>query len=95
MADVGTHAGPRPLKQDVESKSGVEGSAPRWLVFRGTAGSRFALPLSAVVRLKEIPAVCIERSAGREVVQCRGEVLPLLRVSRLFHERNRTANCCR
>ena len=58
----------------------------RWLTFRGMTGTRFALPMSAVARLEEIPAKTIERSQGREVVQYRGEILPLLRLSELFHE---------
>ena len=63
-------------------------------LLRGSAGSRFeerperrfALPLSAVARLEEIPAEKVERSHGREVVQYCGEILPLLRTSELFHE---------
>ncbi len=42
--------------------------------------------MAAVARLEEIPAKKIERSQGREVVQYRGEILPLLRLSELFHE---------
>ena len=85
---AGIVAGSRvqPLKQATEPGSSRERAAQSWLVFRGTAGSRFALPLSAVARLEEIPAERIECSAGREVVQYRGESVPLLRVSRLFHE---------
>ncbi len=59
---------------------------PSWLLFRGTSGSRFALPLAAVARLEEIPAASIERSGGREVVQHGGEIMPVLRAARLFHE---------
>ncbi len=86
MADVGADISLRPQNQDIETTGSVDRAAQNWLVFLSTAGSRFALPLSAVTRLEEIPAVRIERSAGREVVQCRGEILPLLRVSRLFRE---------
>jgi len=83
---VVTDARRQPPNLEVATKSGGDWGAQSWLVFWGTAGSRFALPLSAVARLEEIPAERIERSAGREVVQCRGEIMPLLRVSRLFHE---------
>jgi two-component system chemotaxis sensor kinase CheA len=81
-------AGPRVRSPDnaLTTKNAGDGYVPRWLVFRGTGGSRFALPLSALVRLEEIPADRIEHSAGREVVQYGGEILPLLRVSRLFHQ---------
>ena len=89
VAGVATETRPRLLKQEVETRGGSDPAAQSWLVFGGTAASRFALPLSAVARLEEIPVGRIERSAGREVVQCRGEIVPLLRVSRLFHEPER------
>ncbi len=57
-----------------------------WITFRGYAGARFALSTPAVVRLEEIPARTVERSYGREVIQYRGGILPLLRLSNLFHE---------
>jgi two-component system chemotaxis sensor kinase CheA len=57
-----------------------------WITFRGVADARFALPMSAVARLEEIPARTVERSSGREVIQYRGGILPLLRLSNLFHE---------
>lgn len=41
---------------------------------------RVALPLRDVIRLEEIPAFRIEISEGREVVQYRGDILPLIRV---------------
>jgi two-component system chemotaxis sensor kinase CheA len=57
-----------------------------WITFRGVAGARFALPMSAVVRLEEILARTVERSNGREVIQYSGKILPLVRLSDLFHE---------
>lgn len=41
---------------------------------------RVGLPLTDVVRLEEIPAFQVEISGGREVVQYRGEILPLIRI---------------
>jgi two-component system chemotaxis sensor kinase CheA len=43
---------------------------------------RVAVPLALVDRLEEIPAASIELSAHQEVVQYRGELLPLLRLGR-------------
>ena len=85
---AGVVAGPRvpPTSEAAEAKETSDEATGNWLVFRGTTGSRLALPLSAVARLEEIPAEHIERSAGQEVVQYCGEILPLLRVSKLFHE---------
>jgi hypothetical protein len=74
-------------KQATAAKSAGHGSnGQSWLICRGTSGSRFALPLPAVSRLEEIPAGSIERSAGREVVRCGAEIMPLLRLSKLFDE---------
>jgi two-component system chemotaxis sensor kinase CheA len=74
-------------KQAPEAKRECQpATAQSWLIFRGTSGSRFALPLPAVSRLEEIPAASIERAAGREVVRCGVEIMPLLRLSRLFDE---------
>lgn len=49
-----------------------------FLLFRAGQFSRLALPLSLVSRLEVIPASRVERAAGREVIQYRGEILPLI-----------------
>ncbi len=43
---------------------------------------RCAVPLEHVARLEEFPRSAVERVGGREVVQYRGEILPLVRVAR-------------
>ena len=62
-----------------------------WLLFRCGQGSHLALPLSAVARLEEFPLHLVEHSGAEEVVQYRGEIMPLVRMSRLLHE-DGTAN---
>jgi len=57
-----------------------------WLLFRSAEGSRMAVPLSAVARLEEFPLNLVEHSGSDQVVQYRGEIMPLIRVSRLLHE---------
>jgi len=57
-----------------------------WLLFCSSEGNRMALPLSAVARLEEFPLNIVEHSSGDEVVQYRGEIMPLLRISRLLRE---------
>jgi two-component system, chemotaxis family, sensor kinase CheA len=47
-------------------------------------GRRVALPLGAVSRLEEIGAGSVEATIDREVVQYRGGLLPLLRLSERF-----------
>lgn len=43
-------------------------------------GRRAAVPVSSVSRLEEFPPSLVERSAGSEVVQYRGEIMPLVRL---------------
>jgi two-component system chemotaxis sensor kinase CheA len=43
---------------------------------------RVAIPLSMVLRLEELPAASVEHAGGRELVQYRGEILPLVRLAR-------------
>ena len=45
---------------------------------------RFAIPLTQVARLEEIPLDAVEVTAGGEVAQYRDSILPLLRLSRLL-----------
>ena len=53
----------------------------RLLVFRGPGGDRSAIPLDAVARLEELRSDTIERSGHDEVVQYRGELLPIIRLA--------------
>ncbi|HET7328539.1 MAG TPA: chemotaxis protein CheA [Nocardioidaceae bacterium] len=48
-------------------------------------GRRVAIPLDAVDRLEEFPAGRIERVGSHEVVQYRGQILPLLRLDDALH----------
>ncbi len=47
-------------------------------------GRRVALPLSAVTRLEHIPRDRVELVGGREVIQYREDILPLVRLDRLL-----------
>jgi two-component system chemotaxis sensor kinase CheA len=50
-----------------------------------------AVPLDRVGRLEEFPIASVERAGNQEVVQYRGEILPLLFLSEVMEERrNRT-----
>jgi two-component system chemotaxis sensor kinase CheA len=48
------------------------------LLFQVSDSGRMALPLSKVARLEEFPRSMIERAGKRDVVQYRGEILPLV-----------------
>ena len=52
------------------------------LLFEAGQGSRMAIPLSMVARLEEFPQSSVEHSGAQEVVQYRGQILPLIRVSK-------------
>ncbi|MFN0282677.1 MAG: chemotaxis protein CheA [Kineosporiaceae bacterium] len=54
------------------------------LVVEIAGDRRAAIPLDMVTRLEEIPAASIEHVGGREVVQYRGHIMPLVRLSTLL-----------
>ena len=66
-----------------ESESEQEKSRTRLLLFRLGKERRVAIPLSAIDRLEELPCSEIECSHGIEIVQYRGEILPLIRVAEM------------
>jgi two-component system chemotaxis sensor kinase CheA len=59
----------------------AEADGPQALVvLRVGSETRVAVPLSFVARLEELPADSLERSGGHDVVQYRGQIMPLLNV---------------
>ena len=56
------------------------------LLFRLGAERRMAIPLSMVARLEEFPQDSIERAGAYQVVQYRGRLLPLMRLTDLLGE---------
>ncbi len=59
------------------------------LLFSGADDGRMAIPLSFVTRLEEFPSSSVERAGSQEVLQYRGDILKLARVSNLLQERRR------
>jgi two-component system chemotaxis sensor kinase CheA len=51
------------------------------LLFNVGQNSRMAIPLSMVARLEEFPRAHLERSGNQEVVQYRGQILPLIQIA--------------
>jgi two-component system chemotaxis sensor kinase CheA len=91
ILDVSSLARRSHLAQDSEKEnvvgtsrgSGVAGSGERLLVT--AVGERLvAIPLDTVTRLEEFPRNRIEQAGSREVVQYRGQILPLIRLSHLL-----------
>src|SRR5207248_2943897 len=54
------------------------------LLFRVGEEGRMAIPLSQVARLEEFSTAKIEKTGLREVVQYRGQIMPLLRLSQML-----------
>lgn len=61
------------------------------LLFRMGAQGQGAISLASVQRLEEFPVASIEYSCGKEVVQYRGDILPLVRIGSLLQGNAETA----
>jgi two-component system chemotaxis sensor kinase CheA len=57
------------------------------LLLGGPDDGRMAMPLSLVARLEEFARTAVERAEGRNVVQYRGQILPLIHLSAALTER--------
>jgi two-component system chemotaxis sensor kinase CheA len=68
---------------DASRASGGGGTGERLLV-TAVGERRVAIPLDTVTRLEEFPRDRIEHAGSREVVQYRGQILPLVRLSHLL-----------
>ena len=82
---MGSREVQRPTTRD-DPAAGAE--RPFLLVGLGD-GTRLALPLGSVDRLEEVDAAMVETAVGREVIQYRGGLLPLVRMSERFAGRDR------
>jgi len=56
------------------------------LLFNAGKNSRLAIPLSMVARLEEFPLNSVERAGDQDVVQYRGQILPLIQISRFLSQ---------
>jgi two-component system chemotaxis sensor kinase CheA len=74
-------AGREPARGAADHADDDRGTAPAALLVASAGQDRqVAIPLGQVTPLEELPADSIERVGGRELVQYRGEILPLLRL---------------
>lgn len=70
---------------DTGELSGDSANTRQTLLVLGVGEShRYAIPIHRVTRLEKLPASSIELADQREVVQYRGEILPLARLSQLL-----------
>jgi len=56
------------------------------LIFGVEQDDRIAIPLSEVARLEEFKRSDVERSGGQDVVQYRGEIMPLIYLKKVLNE---------
>ena len=77
------------LEQPVAAPAADDEQVPLLLVSCG--GRRAAVPLAVVTRLEELPSAAIDWVGSREVVQYRGGILPLVRVSAILGRYDQTA----
>jgi two-component system chemotaxis sensor kinase CheA len=86
-ANVVSEVRERPLAERTAGASGQAGDRQTVLLFDAPDGGRMAIPLSLVARLEEFPRSVVERAGPQDVVQYRGEILPLINVSRALRRR--------
>jgi two-component system chemotaxis sensor kinase CheA len=66
-------------RQETSLKRGRDEHA--LLLAENGAEGRVAIPLSMVARLEEFPKTAVERAGSQEVIQYRGQIIPLVRLS--------------
>ncbi|NMO50164.1 chemotaxis protein CheA [Actinoplanes sp. TBRC 11911] len=73
-------------RQNMEAslRASAGGGSGERLLVTAVGERRVAIPLDTVTRLEEFPRDRIEHAGSREVVQYRGQILPLVRLSHLL-----------
>ena len=69
---------------EASSRAVAGGGTGERLLVTAVGERRVAIPLDTVTRLEEFPRDRIEHAGSREVVQYRGQILPLVRLSHLL-----------
>jgi two-component system, chemotaxis family, sensor kinase CheA len=72
------------LGEKAHSQAERSGTRDTLLLFSIGDDVRMAISLGMVARLEEFPRAEVERSGGQEVVQYRGQIMPLVRLSRIL-----------
>jgi two-component system chemotaxis sensor kinase CheA len=76
------HDSKRDERHGEPAKEGMSEAQTLLLAENGKEG-RVAIPLPLVARLEEFPATAVERAGEQEVMQYRGQIIPLLRLSEI------------
>ena len=75
----------RALMDSTEESQERSGDLQTFLVCEVGKDRRVAMPLSLVARLEEFEASKVETTGDQDVVQYRGEIMPLVRLSKVLH----------
>jgi two-component system chemotaxis sensor kinase CheA len=81
-ANVVTEVRDRAMSEKVAPTRKTIDTRQTLLLFDAGQGSRMAIPLSMVARLEEFAQSSVEHAGAQEVVRYRGQILPLIRVSK-------------
>jgi two-component system chemotaxis sensor kinase CheA len=68
-------------RSDHAAESTTQGSKRQTMLLLAVGDRQIGMPISLVARLEEIPRSKVERSDHQEVVQYRGQIMPLVRLS--------------
>jgi len=71
-------------KEKANKREELRSDRQTLLLVQCGAQGRMAIPLSLVARLEEFPASTIEMAGAQEVTQYRGQIMPLIRLSRVL-----------
>ena len=71
------------LEQQDNSQQG-RGQRETLLLVKVGQSSKLAIPLKMVARLEEIKQASLEEASGKEVIQYRGEILPIIRLGQVL-----------
>jgi two-component system chemotaxis sensor kinase CheA len=79
-------------KGGVSPTQAKTGNRQTLLLFQPGSSGRMAIPLSLVARLEEFERSQVEQAGQQEVVQYRGQILPLIRVANVVLPSSATAS---
>jgi two-component system chemotaxis sensor kinase CheA len=86
------HQSAKAAPAEAVAGQGKAGAArQQMLLFKLHGDRRMAIPLSAIARLEEFPRAKVESAGGQQVVQYRGEIMPLIDVATVLGDRRRRA----
>jgi two-component system chemotaxis sensor kinase CheA len=75
-----------------ENTRRTDNAATQRLLIANVGNRRLAIPLGRVARLEDFSAEMVEQSHGREVIQYRGQIMPLVRMHDILGLANKEAS---